>query len=522
MDDPESNKIYMVLEYMDGGEIEWRDENDQPVLEINEVRNIFRDVICGLDYLHYQGVIHRDIKPANLLYSKDHIVKISDFGVSYFNKILAGKDDSISSIFEQQRSDQVDRELAETAGTPAFFAPELCWAGENRQDYRHKITRAIDVWALGVTLYCFVYGECPFTAATEYELFEIIPTQPLTFPKRAITSHDDDDSDDADLKDLLQRLLEKNPQQRITLDQVKVHPWVIKDLDQPEIWWEEADPRRYKPVHITEEDVTQAYTMMDRLKRSLHKLSSSFTNITKNITRRRSKSSCQTTATSPNQLVHFKTASTAPASSSALFTPTFSPPTLQQQPTQPSLPSNNFHDLNRTPSTFTSLSNESQSSSIDITCSSSLNHNNNNNNNDNNNDNNNAFIHPTNEFIHPTQQQHPLEKNNHHTQFHPIQSNPSLHELSSTSLSFPPSLKDSHSNNNNNSHDELFSGDDEEEEEEEDGDAHSQFSGHSGRPDYQRNNSTTSSMSGLVVSFGKKNRGASALTPSFGFTKHHD
>lgn len=168
-------------------------------------------------------------------------------------------------MFEQQRSDQVDRELAETAGTPAFFAPELCWAGENRQDYRHKITRAIDVWALGVTLYCFVFGECPFKAATEYELFEIIPTQPLTFPSDENENENDDNIDD-DLKDLLKKLLEKNPQERITLDQVKVHPWVIKDLDRPELWWEEADPRRYKPVQITDEDVTQAYTMMVKLK----------------------------------------------------------------------------------------------------------------------------------------------------------------------------------------------------------------------------------------------------------------
>jgi serine/threonine protein kinase len=210
---------------------------------------------CIFFLVHYQGVIHRDIKPANLLYSKDHVVKISDFGVSYFNKVLAGEGAA------SQRSDQVDRELAETAGTPAFFAPELCWAGDNRHDYRHQITRSIDVWALGVTLYCFIFGQCPFIAATEYELFEVIPTQPLGFPEHLQHRLDDD------LKDLLQRLLEKNPQERITLEQVKTHPWVIQDLEQPEVWWNEADPRHYQTVRVTDEEVTHAFTMMVRNKK---------------------------------------------------------------------------------------------------------------------------------------------------------------------------------------------------------------------------------------------------------------
>ncbi|ORZ21111.1 kinase-like domain-containing protein [Absidia repens] len=303
MEDPESNKIYMVLEYMDGGEIEWRDEQDRPVLDIDHTRSIFRDVVSGLDYCKCHS---SDIKPANLLYSKDHVVKISDFGVSYFNKVLAGG--GSKEMEASQRSDQVDRELAETAGTPAFFAPELCWAGDNRQDYRHQITRSIDVWALGVTLYCFIFGQCPFIAATEYELFEVIPTQPLIFPDDHRTGPLDEQ-----LKDLLERLLEKNPQERITLEQVKTHPWVIQDLQKPEEWWHEADPRHYQTVCVTDDEVTHAYTIMDRLRRSIHRLSNSLSHLTQNITRRRSKSSCQTRPTS-KQLFHTSTPASGPSS----------------------------------------------------------------------------------------------------------------------------------------------------------------------------------------------------------------
>jgi len=83
---------------------------------------------------------------------------------------------------------------------------------------RPPITKAIDIWALGVTLYCFVFGRCPFIADTEFELFNIIPRKPLTFPE----SVPGRPTVDASLKDLLSRLLEKDVYKRITLKEVKV------------------------------------------------------------------------------------------------------------------------------------------------------------------------------------------------------------------------------------------------------------------------------------------------------------
>jgi serine/threonine protein kinase len=112
---------------------------------------------------------------------------------------------------------KIDRELAETAGTPAFFAPELCCAGGDTLN-RPRISKSIDIWALGVTLYCFIFGQCPFIAATEFELFDTIPTQPLVFPTGSTI--------DDELKGLLEKLLIKNPDQRITLDHVKVNIFI--------------------------------------------------------------------------------------------------------------------------------------------------------------------------------------------------------------------------------------------------------------------------------------------------------
>lgn len=71
IDDPEvcerlinekAEKIYLVLEYMAGGELEWKGPNDTPLLTPVQTHAIFRDVINGVEYLHLNGIIHRDIK----------------------------------------------------------------------------------------------------------------------------------------------------------------------------------------------------------------------------------------------------------------------------------------------------------------------------------------------------------------------------------------------------------------------------------------------------------------------------
>lgn len=159
-----------------------------------ESRKYFRDLLLGVEYLHENGIAHRDLKPDNILLLNDGTLKIADFGVS--------------EIF------QGDDKITGSAGSPAFMAPELLEASQ--KEYHAK---AIDIWAVGVILYCLNFGTLPFLGVNVLEIRDAIVTQDFIVP----------DDTNPELKDLLTRLLCKDPQQRITMDELRVHPWVTED-----------------------------------------------------------------------------------------------------------------------------------------------------------------------------------------------------------------------------------------------------------------------------------------------------
>lgn len=282
LDDLHSYKIYLVLEYLEKGEIRWkRTKSDKlptnqdeipccgsrrkplnsllsddlqmsllsnqysPNLTFKQSRKIFRDVVLGLEYLHLQGIVHRDIKPANLLVSSENVVKISDFGVSF-----------ASSLSGNENGDLIDElELAKTAGTPAFFAPELCHTNFSRSNSTSeslsslellknsdlstkkvvsKINHKIDIWALGVTLYCLLFGKVPFNADSEFELFKVIVNQDVEYPASISDINSSGviaPQEFALAKDLLSKLLDKNSKTRIDIKAIKQHPFTLMDLE---------------------------------------------------------------------------------------------------------------------------------------------------------------------------------------------------------------------------------------------------------------------------------------------------
>ncbi|OAA78604.1 Calcium/calmodulin-dependent/calcium-dependent protein kinase [Akanthomyces lecanii RCEF 1005] len=265
-----------------------------PCFTFDQARSAFRDTVLGLEYLHYQGVVHRDIKPANLLWSKDHRVKISDFGVSYFGRpIRDGEPDEPVSESEAKDFDN-DLELAKTVGTPAFFAPELCYTDIDKE--QPKVSEQIDVWSLGVTLYCLIFARIPFLAEDEFRMFKKIATEDVYIPRRRLAPvhpstspagtslykrqnsrpyRDDNDVvyEDVDnlLHDLLRQMLTKNPEKRIRLKDIKRHPWVVLGLANPRAWVEETDPARPlggRKIQVDEKEMSAAVVPLTFLERA--------------------------------------------------------------------------------------------------------------------------------------------------------------------------------------------------------------------------------------------------------------
>lgn len=201
LDDPEEDSLYMVLEYCKKGVIMKVDlDSTAEPYDPESCRHWFRDLILGIEYLHTQGVVHRDIKPDNLLLTEDDTLKIVDFGVS--------------EMFDKNK----EMKIAKSAGSPAFMAPEL--VGGAQGDVMGAPT---DIWSMGVTLYCLRYGSVPFRQTNIVDLYQSISNDKIDF----------ENEEDKNFKDLMSRLLEKDPSKRIAMDVLREHPWVTRDGEDP-------------------------------------------------------------------------------------------------------------------------------------------------------------------------------------------------------------------------------------------------------------------------------------------------
>lgn len=272
-----------------------------PTMTTQSAWEAFKDTVLGLEYLHYQNVYHRDIKPANLLVTREHRIKISDFGVSYLGR--SKTEDSTGDQSESEYQDEDEAvELAKTVGTPAFYAPELCRTDADMET--PKIDGGIDVWALGVTLYCLIYGRVPFHDKNSFTLLKVISeeepyipkfrlkpvvehpnsrpsshgrnSQPMVSSKRAPHDLEYEEVDER-LRDLIKCLLVKDSRHRITIPEIKRHPWVLSGISNSNSWVEETDPGKSsqgRRIEISNEDVDKAVVpigWVDRVRSTVKK-----------------------------------------------------------------------------------------------------------------------------------------------------------------------------------------------------------------------------------------------------------
>ena len=196
----ENNKIYIIMEYFDNGDLEsyikalkfdkGKNENKNKA----EIWNIFYQCMAGLNYLHSMGVIHRDIKPQNIFMTKNKIIKIGDFGVSakFKDKQILKKIISLKNTI---------------VGTYEFMAPEVF-----KKDYNEKS----DIYSMGCVFYQILFLKPYQKKSFKYENNK--PIQRLeSGPISSIS--------DINFKEILTQMLEqdaeKRPDSKTILEKIK-------------------------------------------------------------------------------------------------------------------------------------------------------------------------------------------------------------------------------------------------------------------------------------------------------------
>lgn len=193
----DSQSDYILMEYCAGDSLIRRIAEMKKYTE-GMAASTAKMMLFALKYLHDKDIVHRDIKPENFVYltKMDKTLKLIDFGIAM---------DAIPA-----------KSYTWHAGTPYYMAPEVV---KNTDPRSGDICKKGDMWSLGVCLFIMLNGEAPFKGASKEAVFDnILAQSKIKFSTPGI-------SDDA--KDFVLKLLQRDPQERMTVDEALKHHWVV-------------------------------------------------------------------------------------------------------------------------------------------------------------------------------------------------------------------------------------------------------------------------------------------------------
>ena len=182
-------QLYLVMEYASGGELfDYIISKKQ--LEEAEACRFFRQIISGVEMMHFKGIAHRDLKPENLLLDSKQNIKIVDFG--------------LSNTFQPGQA------LKTACGSPCYASPEMI--SGKRYD-----PESSDVWSTGVILFAMVCGYLPFEDTNTGALYRKIVAGDFHIPN----------SLSKPLRSLIKRMLSTDPATRITIAEIRLSEWYM-------------------------------------------------------------------------------------------------------------------------------------------------------------------------------------------------------------------------------------------------------------------------------------------------------
>ena len=215
--------LYMILAYCPIGDLSYQIQLN--LFEEDEAKFYIAELILAIEYLHQHDIIYRDLKPENILIDADGHVKLADFGLAKEN---------VSSNVPNKTF----------CGSPQYLSPEML--------SKEGTTKSSDIYGIGAILFELISGAPPFFSQDENLMYKNISENRLMFPEFF--------SDE--LKDLLRKMLDKNPKKRIGIENDK------SDLKNHEFFrdinWDDIMNKKIKPP-VEMVDVREEYDLKEKV-----------------------------------------------------------------------------------------------------------------------------------------------------------------------------------------------------------------------------------------------------------------
>ena len=200
------------MEYINGGNL-FSFVKKRRKLSEKTAKFLFRQIIEGIKHIHQNNIVHRDIKLENILIDVNNNIKICDFGIG---KILSSNDEL----------------LYDQCGTPMYIAPEI-FLSSKKKGYKGP---PVDIWSSGIALYIMLSGSLPFDI-NQYYLDNLLDKNISSeeeekrhniILQKVIINNEPKKIENIskEAKNLLAGLLNKNPDKRLTIDEILNHPWL--------------------------------------------------------------------------------------------------------------------------------------------------------------------------------------------------------------------------------------------------------------------------------------------------------
>ena len=181
------NYLYLIIDYCPNGDF-------TKLESMNNLKLFFAEVILAFEYIHNKGVIYRDLKPENILLDESGHIKLCDFNLAK------------SGMNKNKRANSF-------CGSPLYFSPEMVM--------QKGSTYKSDIYGIGLLMYEMVTGKYAYFATSVKVLYDKIKKNAINF---------NDPMLQGDIKDLIMRMLAKEPENRIDIEDIKKHKY-FADID---------------------------------------------------------------------------------------------------------------------------------------------------------------------------------------------------------------------------------------------------------------------------------------------------